>query len=97
MIFFSPFLSDVSIYFITWRYDFIAGQDRGESAEDAHQEEEEHLEGREKRGRGGDAGANSDTGVLSEASQLLLITWNKVGKICTKFKLQTSFSGLEYF
>ena len=51
----------------------------------------------EKRGRGGDAGANSDTGVLSEASQSLLITWNKVGQICTKFKLQTSFSGLEYF
>lgn len=40
--------------------------------------------GRRER-RGWDAGANSDTGVLSEASQSLLITWNKVGKICTKF------------
>ena len=30
--------------FVTWRYDLIAGQDGGESVEDDHQEDEEHLE-----------------------------------------------------
>ena len=53
---------------------------------------EERGERREER----EADANSDTGsVVKEASQSLLITWNKVGRICT-FSAKLS-SGLEYF
>ena len=49
--FFLPFFL-ISDLFVTWRYDLIAGQDGGESAEDGHQEDdEEHLEGGERRGR----------------------------------------------
>ena len=51
--FFLPFFP-ISDLFVTWRYDLIAGQDGGESAEDGHQEDdEEHLEGEERGERRG--------------------------------------------